>query len=207
MIRRRLICVIGGIMSTGLLMGASIVVNVRQYQEAKLTHHTSTLQSHPVAMVLGASLKDDGTASDALADRVITGVELYKEGTVERLLMTGDDGKFRSNEVVVMRQMAIDQGVDAEDILVDGQGYRTYESCKRAVTIYDIRDAVIITQEFHLRRALYLCSHLGMTNMEGLTADRHAYEQIVYFTVRDVFASIKAWIDINLLPPESPVKH
>lgn len=191
---------------TGLTLCASIVVNVHQYQSAKLRHDPNSLQPHPVAMVLGASIKEDGTASDALYDRVSVGIDLYKLGKVEKILLTGDDGRFRSNEIAVMKQMALDQGVPESAILTDGQGYRTYESCKRAVTVFQITDAVVITQEFHLRRALYLCSHLGMTQLEGLTADRHRYANIVYFTVRDTFASVKAWIDIHLIPPTSPVK-
>ena len=156
------------------------------------------------ALVLGASVKDDGTASDALSDRVKTAVELYKLGKVSKLLMTGDDGAFHGDEVDVMKALAISAGVTSTDILVDGHGYRTYESCKRAIIPLGVTSAVIITQRFHLARALYLCKHFGI-EVQGLPADRQPYRNILMFIGRDLLASAKAWWDINVWAPKSPV--
>lgn len=190
------------------LVGVFAIVGIITYvQMSQASHIHSVLadvQTHPIAIVLGASVKEDGSASDALLDRVLVGVEAYKAGKVEKVLLTGDDGAFRSNEIRAMRAIALENGVPPEAVLTDGQGYRTYESCKRAVTQFDIRDALVITQDFHLNRALYLCSTLGM-RVEGLTADKHAYVKIVRYRVRDLFASAKAWWDINVFAPESPV--
>jgi len=156
------------------------------------------------AIVLGASVKQDGTPSDALYDRIVTAVELYNDGYVQKLLMTGDNGKFHTDEVAVMRRVAIDLGVPESDILVDGQGYRTYESCKRAKQVYDIDEAVIVTQRFHLARALYLCSQFGISS-QGQTADRQTYQRIAFFWARDLASSFKAWWDINVIEPKPPV--
>lgn len=158
----------------------------------------------PYAIVLGASTKEDGTASDALYDRVETAVDLYRAGKVDKILMTGDDGAFHTDEVKSMAQLAANDGVKPEDLIVDGHGYRTYESCKRAKEEFHIDHAVIITQRFHLARALYLCRAMGM-DAQGLAADRQTYQKIVLFTWRDLFASFKAWIDINIWAPQPPV--
>lgn len=165
-----------------------------------------SVQPSPVAIVLGASVKTDGTASDALFDRVVVAATLYREGKVEKLLMTGDDGEFHVNEVATMKHLAIAQGVPEEQIMIDGHGYRTYESCKRASQTLGIKEAIIVTQRFHLGRALYLCHAFGM-NVQGVSADRQHYVRIFYFTIRDLLASAKAWWDIHVEPPDPPVPY
>ncbi len=185
----------------------ALFTTVQRDPRHRIVQEPAAIASHEVALILGASVKRDGTPSDALFDRVMTGIDLYKEGKVSKLLMTGDDGKFHTNEIQAMKKIALEHGVPEEDILTDGHGYRTYESCKRAVAVFHITDAVIITQNFHLPRAMYLCTQLGMQNIQGLSADRRHYRQIVFFSFRDAFASIKAWIDINVFPPDPPVKE
>jgi vancomycin permeability regulator SanA len=160
----------------------------------------------PYAIVLGASVKQDGTPSDALYDRIVTAVELYNDDYVDKLLMTGDDGKFHANEVEVMKRTAVELGVPESDISVDGQGYRTYESCKRAKQVLDIDRAVIVTQRFHLGRALYLCGAFGM-DVQGEVADRQSYQRIAFFWARDLVSSFKAWWDINIQEPQPPVRE
>ncbi len=154
-------------------------------------------------MVLGASVKSDGTPSDALRDRLMTGLDLYKAGKAPEILITGDDGGFRADEIDVMRRFLVDQGVPSSTVRVDGEGYRTYESCKRAKE-EGIRRVIVVTQRFHLARALYLCNRLGV-DAQGVIADRQTYVRIVYFWTRDLLSSAKAWWDVNVLPPKSPV--
>ena len=156
--------------------------------------------------MLGASVKLDGTPSDALRDRIDIGIRLYKENKVDALLMTGDDGAFHADEVATMKRLAVEAGIPEKDIWVDEHGYRTYESCKRAIEVFGVKQGIIVTQKFHLPRALYLCSHLGM-QAEGVSADLQTYERIVFFTLRDFASSLKAWWDINVLMPKSPVQY
>jgi len=194
-----------------LLTCLSIVVQTyRSYDPFILS--AKDVQPVETAMILGASIQPDGRPSDALKDRMETGIALYKTGKVRKLLITGDDGGFRSNEVATMQRLAIDAGVPEEHITVDGHGYRTYESCKRAVSVFGIKTMIVVTQRFHLSRALYLCSKLGIKaqgemNVQGVPADLQTYERIVFFTVRDWAATLKAWWDINILPPKSPVNY
>lgn len=160
----------------------------------------------PVAIVLGAAIREDGTASDALNDRLQTAIDLYERGTVEKLLMTGDDGKRHADEVSVMARTAEEAGVPMEDIWIDGHGYRTYESCKRAISEFNITHAVVITQRFHLPRAVFLCNQLGIDTV-GLVADKQEYERGSYFRARDLLASVKAFWDIFIKEPKPPVTY
>jgi vancomycin permeability regulator SanA len=156
------------------------------------------------AIILGAALKPDGSLSDVLSDRVKTGVELYKSRSVRYLIMSGDDGKNNRDEVSVMAKAAREAGVPANAIIVDGKGYRTYESCKNAIQTYHVTKAVVVTQRFHLPRALFLCNELGI-EAYGFAADKQTYTKISWFQFRDILASVKAFWDVFILQPKSPV--
>ncbi|MFZ6015051.1 MAG: SanA/YdcF family protein [Patescibacteria group bacterium] len=162
------------------------------------------LDTAPVIIILGASLKEDGTPSLMLQDRLDKGIELLNQNKAPIILISGDDGKNRMNEVFVMKQYLLNQGVNPEKIYTDGQGYRTYESCKRAHDKYDINEAILVSQKFHLKRALYLCNHLGVKS-KGVAADTGEYDGYAYHVIRDWFASFKAWIDLNIWAPSPPV--
>ncbi|MBU2566974.1 YdcF family protein [Patescibacteria group bacterium] len=160
----------------------------------------------PVIIILGASLKTDGTPSDALEDRLIRGAELFIDQKAPKILVTGDDGQNHSDEVSVMKQYLIDKGIPEAAIQVDGHGYRTYESCKRAKQEFGYNQAILVTQKFHLVRALYLCNSLGVES-NGVTSDLRHYKSITQLTIRDWLASFKAWIDLNIWKPVPPVKY
>jgi vancomycin permeability regulator SanA len=187
--------------------GCTLMIAQVQFEKASaIKGRIQDLRPVSHAIVLGASVKQDGTPSDALRDRILTASELYKDGKVTKLLMTGDDGKFHVDEVSAMKKTAEEFGVPSVDILVDGHGYRTYESCKRARAIYDIQQAIVVTQRFHLGRALFLCSRLGI-DIQGMIADRQSYQKILIFTARDIASSVKAWWDIHVQPPKPPVQY
>ncbi|KAA0206593.1 hypothetical protein EDM68_01825 [Candidatus Uhrbacteria bacterium] len=204
LLKRTLLGLTGAVTATALLIVGAI--GYVQFVEAgSIVNQRGDLRPVEYAIVLGASVKQDGTPSDALEDRVMEAVDAYKDGKVRTLLMTGDDGAFHINEVETMARVAHEAGVPAGDIVVDGHGYRTYESCKRAAQVYGITEAVVVTQRFHLSRALFLCDSFGI-DVQGLAADRRTYRRIGFFLGRDLLASFKAFWDVYMWQPKSPVE-
>ncbi len=152
-----------------------------------------------VALVLGASLKK-GKPSTMLADRLATAGDLYKQGIVRKLIVSGDNRREDYNEPEAMRKYLIEQGIPEGDIIPDYAGRRTYDSCYRAKHIFDQHQVIVVTQKFHLPRALYLCRHLNVDAI-GVSADRARYHSLTEAYIREAFASVKAWLDIYILKP------
>lgn len=162
----------------------------------------STVPARPVGLVFGGGMKSPGVMSDMQTDRVIQGVALYKAGKVQKLMMTGDDGGYVGDEVTFMKQYAIDQGVPAQDIMVDPHGYRTYESCYRERYIYGLTSTIAISQEFHLSRIMYLCQGFGIDTI-GVAADLHDYGFYSYkMSVREALARLKAFWQFAITHPK-----
>lgn len=153
-----------------------------------------------VAIVFGAGITADGWPMAALADRVWTAAELYKAGKVEKLLMSGDNRFVDYNEPGAMRKYALELGVPGEDIVLDYAGRRTYDTCYRADYIFGVDGAVLVTQQFHLNRALYLCNRLGIDAV-GVAADQRPYAAARWWWWRELGALIQAWLDLNFLHP------
>lgn len=116
----------------------------------------------PVGVVFGAKVLPNGRLSPVLRERVEAGIRLYRAGKVRKLLMTGDNGRVEYDEVTAMKRYAVERGVPAEDVVRDFAGFRTYDSCYRAREIFGIRRAILVTQEYHLYRALYTARGLGI---------------------------------------------
>jgi SanA protein len=154
----------------------------------------------PVAIVFGAGVWPSGHLSHALADRMETAIELYRAGTVNKLLLTGDNRTVDYNEPAAMAEYAQARGVPGEDLVLDYAGRRTYDSCYRARAIFGVERAVLVTQAFHLPRALYTCEGLGLEAV-GVAADRRSYRRSGWYEVREVAALARAWLDLNLLRP------
>ncbi len=162
------------------------------------------LAQHPDAvMILGGGIENPTTPSDALADRLLVGERVSRQLGAP-MLLTGDGGRFRSAEIPVMSQWLLDRGVSPDRLVIDDEGFRTYESCKRAKNTYNLKRIVIITQRFHLGRAIYLCRSFGL-DAYGVPANVRLYKKDLWFVTRDILASVKAWLDINLLHPAPPV--
>ena len=153
------------------------------------------------AIILGAYVAPGGQLCDMLADRVITGVLLYKEKKVDKLLMTGDHGLVDYDEVNAMRVYAESLGVPAEDIFMDHAGFNTYESMYRAKDVFQVDSALIVTQRYHLPRAVYIARAFGL-NACGVGADRQLYAGMEYYTLREALARSKAFLQVNLIRPE-----
>lgn len=157
-----------------------------------------------IAIVFGARVRENNRLSDALYDRVITAVELYRAGRVKKILMSGDNPSESYDEPTAMKENAINLGVPAEDIILDFAGRRTYDTCFRAKEIFEIKKAILVTQEFHQARSLYLCNNLGIDSI-GITANRRKYLHENNWAVREFLAVAGAWFEINFLPFE-PIK-
>lgn len=156
--------------------------------------------SRPAAIVLGAGYLPSGRLSSALADRMDTAIDLYHEGKVNKLLLTGDNRFADYNEPAAMAAYARARGVPREDLVLDYAGRRTYDSCYRAAAIFDLEQAILVTQAFHLPRALYTCNQLGLETV-GVVADRHTYVRATWYQLRELFALVRAWLDVNLFKP------
>jgi SanA protein len=137
-------------------------------------HDDAALPQRHVALVLGAGLNRAGGPSAMLRDRVATAVDLYNAGKVSKLLMSGDNSTIDYNEVQVMRQTAFDMGVPFEDIVPDYAGFNTWDSCYRAREVFSLEEVTIVTQAFHLPRAIHTCNHLSVKAI-GVVADRQPY--------------------------------
>ncbi len=148
-------------------------------------------------LVLGAGVRDDGTPSSMLADRLDQGVALYRAGVAEYLLMSGDHGQADYDEVNVMKQYAIDAGVPSEAIFMDHAGFSTYDSMYRARDVFQVQTVVVVSQTYHLYRALYIADQLGL-DAYGVGADPRPYVGEMYRTLREVIARNKdfwkAWM-------------
>ncbi|MDQ6787328.1 MAG: YdcF family protein [Acidobacteriota bacterium] len=149
-----------------------------------------------VAIVFGAKVWESNELSPVLYDRVITAVELYRAGRVKKLLMSGDNRFENYDEPTAMKQTAVKLGVPESDIVLDFAGRRTYDTCQRAKEIFGVERAILVTQEFHQPRALYLCNNLGIDSI-GITADRRRYETVNSWKAREFFARASAWFEIN----------
>lgn len=150
-----------------------------------------------VAIVFGARVYPDGRLSAMLGDRVETAVQLYHAGKVQKLLVSGDNRFADYDEPGRMMAYAIERGVPAADIQPDYAGRRTYDTCYRARAIFQLESAVLVTQEFHLPRALFTCRSLGL-NAVGVPADLQPYHRhsITWSTVREIPASLVALLDV-----------
>ena len=158
------------------------------------------IESPPrVAIVLGAKVWENGEPSNALYDRVVTAVELYRAGRVKKILMSGDNPTENYDEPAAMKATALKLGVPESDIVLDFAGRRTYDTCHRAKEIFEVRRAIVVTQEFHQPRAIYLCNNLGVDSI-GITANRRKYEGERYWAFREFFSTASAWFEMNFLP-------
>lgn len=158
--------------------------------------------ARPVAIVFGAGLWWDGRPTPVLRDRVATAVELYLAGKVQKLLMSGTSTSPGYNEPLAMAEYAQDLGVPAKDIVQDYAGRRTYDTCYRAGEIFGVSSAILITQGFHLPRALYTCNMLGIQAI-GVPADRREYLQrsSLFWNIREIPATTVALWEVHVSQP------
>jgi SanA protein len=158
--------------------------------------------SEHVAIVFGAGLRRDGSPTAILRDRVQTAARLFFDGKVEKLLLSGDHHIREYNEPEAMRQYALSLGVPDEALVLDYAGRRTYDTCYRAKAIFGVQSAILVTQPFHLPRALFTCTVLGLKAV-GVQADNLYYRRILraYWNMRELFATLGAFVDVYIYKP------
>jgi SanA protein len=155
-----------------------------------------------LAIVFGAGLRRDGTPTAILRDRVETAARLYFDGKVEKLLMSGDNRFEYYNEPESMRQYALELGVPGDAIALDYAGRRTYDTCYRAKTVFQVDSALLVTQKFHLPRALFLCNALGL-DAQGVEANNNQYRKgsLLIWNFREQLATVAAFLDVYVSNP------
>jgi SanA protein len=161
-----------------------------------------TAPTERVAIVFGAGLTRDGQPTLILKDRVQTAAQLYFSGKVQKLLMSGDNRFVNYNEPEAMRQYALSLGVPNDVMVLDYAGRRTYDTCYRAKAIFGIDSALLVTQQFHLPRALFLCSMLGIQAV-GVDANNYRYwpPDMLIWNIREQLATVGAFWDVYVEKP------
>jgi SanA protein len=175
------------------LIAFGLVYNTVENGNYTIYSDVRQVPNMPAAVVFGA-----GIQSREAHDRVVTAVSLYKSGKVKKLLMTGDNGHVSYNEPEAMKRDAMQLGVPASDIACDYAGFRTYDSVYRAIQIFGLDKAVLVTQRYHLPRAMYLARHLGL-DVVGLDASVQSYGKIQsWYDLREIGAAQAAWLDVAI---------
>ncbi len=151
----------------------------------------------PVGIVFGAGLRRDGRPTTVLYDRVAAAAQLFSEGKVDSLLMSGHETADGYSEPSAMREVAESLGVPAEFILTDGLGTRTFTTCERAISTFGFEQALLITQDYHLPRAMAICDGLGI-DVVGVSADLRSYSPraLQYWETREIPATLVALVEI-----------
>ena len=160
---------------------------------------TAELKDVDCIVVLGCQVKDDGKPSDMLADRLRRGIELYNQGVAPKIIMSGDHGQKEYDEVNTMKQVAVDAGIPSSDVFMDHAGFSTYETLYRAKEIFEADKIVVVTQEYHLYRTLYIAEKLGI-EAYGVNADYHTYWGQSNRDAREILARCKDFIKTIFKP-------
>ncbi len=151
-------------------------------------------------IVPGAKVGSDGTVSYMLRDRLDFAYELYQNGSVSKILVSGDHGDTDYDEVNAMRQYLADKGADITDIFMDHAGFDTYSTMYRAKEIFGVKSAVVCTQKYHLYRAAYIAKRLGI-NMKAIACDVYVSRRLPYYRAREWAARVKAFFEVEILKP------
>ena len=193
--RRRIL--LGLLLALGV--GASSGVGAERWvttsTSGEIYDDLAAVPAKPVALVFGAGVTPNREPTLVLRERIVAAVQLYKAGKVRKLLMTGDNGRAEYDEVTAMKEYAIRLGVPARDIVRDYAGFRTYDSCYRAKVIFGVDDAVLVTQRFHLPRAMFIARRLGMDAVGYVAAPGLTDEQLQAMSLREMAARPTAILD------------
>ena len=189
------LCIVG--ISALLIMNA--IVKGTTKDQILQSGEAAQIEDVDCILVLGCWVNEHGQPSSMLRDRLTRGVELYDLGAAPKLLMSGDHGRVGYDEVASMKQFAVDRGIASEDVFMDHAGFSTYESIYRARDIFQADKILIVTQEYHLYRALYIANQLGV-EAYGVSSDYHTYVGQTYRDCREILARVKDCVLCILKP-------
>lgn len=193
-VRRR-----GAWAAVGALVALGAINAWVEWRGASMVRPRASLARADAVIVPGARVHADGTVSAMLADRLDAALALYRDGTVPRILVSGDHGTRWYDEVTAMARYLEARGVPPEHIFLDHAGFTTYDTLYRARAVFGVGRAIVVTQRFHLGRALFVASALGLP-AEGMAADRSPYNarNLVRSNLREVGARVKAFAEVIL---------
>lgn len=180
-----------------------LVINVyvkSSVDDLIITEDEATKFNADCILVLGAGVWNNGKPSAMLEDRLLQGIELYEKGASDKLLMSGDHGRKEYDEVNIMKKFAIDRGIKSENVFMDHAGFSTYESMYRARDIFKGKKIIIVTQKYHLYRALYIAENLGL-DARGVASNPRKYANQVTRDMREILARVKDFFNV-LIEPE-----
>lgn len=179
----------------------SIYFVIYFFAHNKIYNSIQDIPKKPVAIVFGAGYYEGGRLSSILQDRVDTAIELYENGKVKKLLMTGTNNTVKYNETSAMVKYAISKGVPPEDIVSDYAGFRTYDSLYRAKEIFQVNSAILVTQQYHLFRAIYIANNFNINSI-GIVSNKRKYLKEDWYETREFIAIILSFIEINITKPK-----
>ena len=186
-----------------ILCGALVIINnVQAKGEKRIVTKDTLPEKVDAIIVLGAGVREDGTPSDILTDRLSTSLDILNMGVEGKLLLSGDHGREGYNEVGTMKDYILkNSDIKDKDIFLDHAGFSTYDSIYRAKDIFKVESALIVTNEYHLPRALYLAEKLGI-DAYGYTSDKREYYYMDAYKKRERIAQLKDFLFVNVLKPE-----
>lgn len=188
---RHIIRILALVLVLGLVLYLGVNAFIILYSSRYiLTAQQATEKKADCALVLGANVLGSGQLSHMLYDRVYTGVSLYTEEAVGKLIMSGDHGTSEYDEVNAMKSTAVELGVPAEDVFMDHAGFSTYESAYRAKAVFGAQRVVFVTQKYHLYRTIFVARMLGI-EAYGVSADLRDYKNDLYNNFRESLARCK----------------
>lgn len=194
---KMLIAILIVVVAAVAVVGATNAATMKVGGDKIVTAEQAKTSDAQCILVLGASVLPDGTPSEMLQHRLDVGIDLYKQGVAPKMIMSGDNGTESYNEVQAMKAYAVKKGVPSEDIFCDHAGFSTYESMYRAQAIFGVERMVVVTQSYHLYRALYTADALGM-QVCGVPSDLNTYSGQPYYDFREVFARTKDFFQVMI---------
>ncbi|MCR1950978.1 YdcF family protein [Clostridium sp. DSM 100503] len=184
-----------------LIISISITISTVNSYKKYIYNIEDIPSGNDVIIVLGAGVRVDGTPSDILADRLETSLEVFEAGLANVFLLSGDHGREEYNEVGSMKKYILQNDIDEKLIFMDHAGFSTYDTMYRAKEIFKVDKAIIVTNEYHLPRALYIAKKLGI-DAYGIKSDKRQYQLMDSYKKREVLAQLKDFIYVNILKPE-----